>query len=681
METLLNRFCASFDEAIRPVLAPFSRCADRLAEARGVTTAERLRADVNNLAHHLAVVADKVAAQQAYVLIFGPLKSGKSTLMNAMCAAYVSEVTSLPAYPCMVYVSHAETAEVVITHYDNSEARVDDPAALRGRLDAAHRSLADEIRRVEAAGGSFEVHTDYPAAIRRVDYRLPAGDLAESGAVLVDTPGLYTRMRFGYDQMTRDFRDTAACAIFVVKSENLFLEQVFDEFTDLLDLFTRVFLVVNLDTTRMDLRPDGSVAPALEAADPARIIEAFENLAMSAPLKTAVDEGRLRIFPVDLLNAGRRRLAPAGDDASGDDPTGFGAFFTTLTDYLNSDDYLRAFLGDSIRRARRLLDEAATIGERDDVAALATEAERLRHERAGLRERATRLGRLRDFDWRNAVNALWRELDGAIRAQGEALRKGTAAAVSRAVDDWFGDDASLLALNDDVLAPRIEETRRAVLDAVRDVLLERIGDRAAGLTVGDAVRDALEREGIDLGRAAVAAVEEAAGRTAFAPHEAIVPAQRVPVRRRMIDWVLLRSAAQVRRALLGESDRPSNRVSPALKASRLDRDARAAMRTAAGGFVDTAIPAAVATATKAAFDPVAAAVQATLEGRVDRDRASCAERIAEIDTRLGRIGPVLDAIAALRTAVGETDARLESVADRYARTTPEALRGPVAPDA
>ena len=34
-----------------------------------------------------------------YVMIFGPLKSGKSTLMNAIAAAYVSEVSSLPAYP------------------------------------------------------------------------------------------------------------------------------------------------------------------------------------------------------------------------------------------------------------------------------------------------------------------------------------------------------------------------------------------------------------------------------------------------------------------------------------------------------------------------------------------------------------------------------------------------------
>ena len=115
-------------------------------------------------------------------------------------------------------------------------------------------------------------------------------------------------MKFGYDQMTREFRDTASCAIFVVKTDNLFLEQVFEEFQSLLELFSRIFLVVNVDTTKMDLRPDGSLAPSLEREDPVRVIEAFETLAMSAPLKNAVDEGRLRIYPVDLLRAASTRL-------------------------------------------------------------------------------------------------------------------------------------------------------------------------------------------------------------------------------------------------------------------------------------------------------------------------------------------------------------------------------------
>ena len=55
-------------------------------------------------------LSDKVTEQQAYVLIFGPLKSGKSTMMNAIAGSYVSEVSSLPAYPCMVFVGDSSGA-------------------------------------------------------------------------------------------------------------------------------------------------------------------------------------------------------------------------------------------------------------------------------------------------------------------------------------------------------------------------------------------------------------------------------------------------------------------------------------------------------------------------------------------------------------------------------------------
>ena len=55
--------------------------------------------------------------------------------------------------------------------------------------------------------------------------------------------------------MTRDFRNAAACAIFVVKSDTLFLEQVFTEFEQLLELFRRIFLVVNVDSPEARRRP------------------------------------------------------------------------------------------------------------------------------------------------------------------------------------------------------------------------------------------------------------------------------------------------------------------------------------------------------------------------------------------------------------------------------------------
>ncbi len=57
-------------------------------------------------------------------------------------------------------------------------------------------------------------------SVRRIDVKTPVPALREASTVLVDTPGLYSRMKFGYDLMTREFRDSAACAVFVVRSDN-----------------------------------------------------------------------------------------------------------------------------------------------------------------------------------------------------------------------------------------------------------------------------------------------------------------------------------------------------------------------------------------------------------------------------------------------------------------------------
>ncbi|HKX46427.1 MAG TPA: dynamin family protein, partial [Planctomycetota bacterium] len=389
MQTVLSQFCEEFATAVRPLLAPLKDFAEALADgAGGEGGSPALRSALpgfQDVAHQLRALAEKVAEQQAYVLIFGPLKSGKSTLMNSLAGAYVSEVTALPAYPCMVYVSHSDQREFVVTRYNGETQAFSAPASMRMQVNRDHAELADRIRASEDAGHDFDPALDLPEAIRRIDVKVPATDLAQSGAVLVDTPGLYTRMKFGYDRMTRDFRDSAACAIFVVKTDNLFLEQVFAEFQDLLQLFSRIFLVVNLDTTKMDLRPDGSLAPSLEREDPVRILEAFETLAMSAPVKAALDEGRLKLYPVDLLRAASRRLQRAsGASGPGEDTDDFETFLGELTEYLNSSDYLVAFLGDSLRRARQLLGEARELCEHPGVRGIAAERQQLAEERGGL---------------------------------------------------------------------------------------------------------------------------------------------------------------------------------------------------------------------------------------------------------------------------------------------------------
>nr|MBO2514943.1 hypothetical protein [Gammaproteobacteria bacterium] len=223
MRTVLSEFCESFDAGVRPILEPVQHAAEALAAAPEDVPAKRALPTLRDLRHQLQQLIDKVAAQQAYVLIFGPIKSGKSTFMNALSAAYVSEVTCLPAYPCMVYVSHSDEPVFKVTRYDGRESTFTNREALREAVAEGHYQLMRRLREAELAGETFDPAVHMPDAIRKIDIKLDIPDLAQSGAVLVDTPGLYTRMKFGYDRMTRDFRNAAACAIFVVKTDNLFL--------------------------------------------------------------------------------------------------------------------------------------------------------------------------------------------------------------------------------------------------------------------------------------------------------------------------------------------------------------------------------------------------------------------------------------------------------------------------
>ena len=227
MRTQLGTYCEQFDGTLRPVLHDLDVALEALEKASDQTTSKSLHVPLLELQHQLRALCDKVAEQQAYVLIFGPLKSGKSTLMNAIAASYVSEVSSLAAYPCLVFVRAGKQREYVLTDYDGTTRSYTDANKLHEYIAQAHTELAAAIRRAEDEGLTFDPQEHFQGAIRRVDVHVPGSELGKSGAVLVDTPGLYTRMRFGYDRMTRDFRDAAACAVFVVKSDTLFLEQVF----------------------------------------------------------------------------------------------------------------------------------------------------------------------------------------------------------------------------------------------------------------------------------------------------------------------------------------------------------------------------------------------------------------------------------------------------------------------
>lgn len=687
MRTLLSQFCDEFDGAVRPLLDPLQRTAETLGGSPDERHGAAVLPALTDVAEQFRVLADKVAEQQAYVLIFGPLKSGKSTLMNAMSAAYVSEVTSLPAYPCMVYVSDADSRKFTVTRYSGDTEVFQDPAALRMQVARAHTDLAERIREVEGSGAEFDPVLHFDEAIRRVDVKVPAGELAQSGSVLVDTPGLYSRMKFGYDRMTREFRNAAACAIFVVKTDNLFLEQVFNEFNQLLDLFSRIFLVVNLDSTKRDVMPDGELVPSLESDDPMRVVEAFENLSMSAPLKAAADEGRLRIYPVDLMQAAARRLSKQPTTADDGDGLGvrrhgeadFDAFMKDLSDYLNSTDYLVAFLGDSLRRAEQLLDETDAITGHDTLRAIAARVADLEERRRTCNDRLQALDRLAVYEWRGALHGLERELLTVGRRESEAICTEGARTIAEHLERWFHSDASLASLLEGELAPMFEAAQRQLALSVHARLSGEVASGASGISLPHEVARDLFTLGLQFGQFGRGGLDEVDPIAGLDTARAPLSGEEIPVRRTWVDWLLFRSQARVRTRLFGEPGAPTLRIPREEKARRLGDGARAVMQQRLAEHQQERLPEILEGITRRIFGDYARAVTGALEQRLADRRVELTEELGAIDRDLKGYLRVQNRIEELAVETARARGAIEELSERYSETDPDHLVQPVAP--
>ncbi len=677
MRTQLSEFCQDFSRIAQPVLAPL----DALLEASGKqgedNPLQNLRAEYTEIRHQLKSLVVKVEEQQAFVLIFGPLKSGKSTLMNAIAAAYVSEVSSLPAYPCLVFVNHATKKEFVITDYAGKTESFTNGDALHKRVEAAHTELADSMRQAEESGDQFDPQEHLPTAIRRVDIKVPAKDLAESGAVLVDTPGLYTRMRFGYDRMTQEFRNSAACAIFVVKSDTLFLEQVFSEFHQLLELFSRIFLVVNMDTAKRDVGPGGELVPSLEQKAPESIIAAFENLAMTAPIKKAAAEGKVRIYPVDLMNAARVSLQnPSKTDKL---PAGFVSFRDDLKDYLESVEYLKAFLGDSMHRAQSLASELRGLNQGEDVAELHAESADLNDRKAECEHELERIRSCLNHDWSPDLARFAKEITAEINRRSPDLDLKLGRAMSAAIDTWFLSGHSLGWLIEKQWKPLLEDHR----SELQMVAMRRFEESCVP---ADACVD-LSAETSNLLRSFDIQIKElrkAAQRSQGNPvweelPETFLDLDSIPVRRNMVDMLAFRSVDSLRAKLFGSGRSLEKKITAKAKTARLGEPGKQFIRAALTPILRQQAQEAVETTRKRFCEDLEAATAAEVGRRLRDSEPELRREIKQIDSDSERVRQLLAPVSKMSEAVNTCLSQLEELSTRYAKTDPDLLLQPMDP--
>jgi hypothetical protein len=574
MKSEISQFCTVCSQSLGTLPEAILKAATQFEH--GGAALQTSLVTLNDLRARLRSLTDKLDSQHAYLLIFGPLKSGKSTLMNAISGTYVSEVTSLPGYPCLVFVQDSDSTRHSVTRYNGRETVFANGTELKGAVEDAHAALAEKIRDAEQLGEKFDPGVNFPDAIRRVDIKVPVPALGESAMILVDTPGLYSRMNFGYDTLTREFRDGAACAVFVVKTDNLFLDQVFAEFNQLLGLFSRIFIVVNVDASKRDLAPDGSLRPSAESENPARVLEAFRTLSMGGPLRAAHDAGRVRIHAVDLLNAASAKLTSANGNQTApsafDELTAFGAFQNDLIEYLNSSDYTREFIRDSLRQAQTLCGEMQAVISNEEVSLLRTRQDALGAEILALNARITATEQLLQADWTALFQPLReqhrRSAEDVVTARSAQLREEIRQGFTR----WMAGSDSLAALAHLHWNPALTDAARSLAEENR-ARLERLGGNGhAGLQLAPEMIADLQASGFSPRECGQRALAAARADEEVATYKMAVRTEALPVRKKFTDWLLFRSRAKVRTRLFGADG--SRDIVPLEKEKRLQTESR-----------------------------------------------------------------------------------------------------------
>ena len=569
MKTILKSFCAKFSDELDPYLAQLNASIANLASRSREEGLSRLNETVTkltNVQNRARTLQEKLANQHAYLLIFGPLKSGKSTLMNAISGAYVSEVSCLPTYPALVYVKDGEKNRFQATTYLGAVREYSDSTEMKAAIQNEYSQLAEALLDAEKSGQEFDPEQDHPAAIRRVDVELPAENLAESGTVLVDTPGLYSRMKFGYDQMTKDFRDTAACAIFVVKTDDLFFEKVFEEFEELLGYFSRIFLVSNIDSSKQDLQPDGTLDVSLEGSDPEKVIEAFRSLSISATLQQAIEDGRLNIYSIDLLKAASRRLsaksrlnleAPINEDADtvnedtsepADD--GFDLFLGDLTSYLNSSDYLHDFMTDTVGLAKELIQEEVQDSAVESSDELRDSCDDLRAAIEEDRKQVEQLSELKTTDWSASFTHLRKENEQLLNELAQKLT-GKGGSLETTIDEWMQSDESW----QDLLSKRINPVLKQKFDHSVEYLVDQLrvmlNTSTGGARFSFDQTESLSQAGMSLDKKVPQLLQGFAQNVDVPIPRMEFQFEGVPIKTGLMDKLLFRNETRVREQLFG----------------------------------------------------------------------------------------------------------------------------------
>lgn len=674
----LALFAQEFRRVLAPLFVDLGRAHECLGPAgKGLELAfdpGELRAALADLGDELSQLAVRVERERASVIVFGPPKAGKSTLLDALAGARVSEVSILPGYPCLLRAAHGREEAVALQRFDGSLETLGDAGALPLVLQRAQVELVASVRAARARGEAFDPARHLQSAVRRVQRTLPAEALVRAALELVESPSLHGPLFPSYSEMRIGEPDHARAAVFVVRAAQLADEAAFDGIEELLEAFERPVLVVNLDERARELSRAGELVASFEREDPARLLAAFEERSTCEPLIQAVRAGRVPVLALDLLEAARARVHGAEESTGGSARTRarFEDLERELAGALDGHPALAALVHSALRRAGELASELSELAETPGLAELTRQRDAAESERAALARVRAALERLAgraraQWETEDLFDGLRARLAAFAAARAAELARALEAPLARALEDWFADGTSLAELLDARLAPRLEAARAELLRSAERALREELKRAGACEALSATARTDFEEARVPLAELfapCLARVRAAPEPVELRP----LDVEAIPVRPRLGQRLTWRGASEVRRGLFGAPEAPTLAVPSAEKARRLGSEARTAMQRSAVQRARAILAEEARRTARALDEALSTAFGDELSARVARELERLNEPLWEREARVAELSALAKALGGLAPACTRVRTGLADLAERFERT-------------